>query len=276
MAGLALTAPTTARACSCFQPKVTAPANGAVDVPPNTKLWYVADGISSGQALFTLTGPQGEIPLSAVELGDLGYLRGFVLTPERELNPGAYRLALCQAAKPCSELTAFTVAQGRADEPRIPVERGGRSEWYRKGDPGSSCGPDPSRFAILDFDWEGLLLLADVAEANPYPADPARLFYHAFTATEIERGGGVWVGAGACTPYWPRSAEGIADSAPVRFGAVNLAGEFSGWSEPVTVQLPEGCGCRLGGAGGGSAAWIAVALGLCGLLRRRRSRPPAS
>ena len=95
---------------------------------------------------------------------------------------------------------------------------------------------------------------------------------HAKTAEDIRQDGGVRVGSGPCTGGWPRSGDGAADSAPVRFGAIDLAGNFSGWSDPVNVQLPDGCGCRLGGAApGASALWMAPLLGLFA-LRKRRSR----
>jgi MYXO-CTERM domain-containing protein len=273
--GLLLGARGDARACSCSGKNIVAPANGEVDVPPNTRLWHADPFTTIQQVRFMLTGPQGEVPLRTLALGPPSFALGHVSTPESELVPGAsYGFSACGGpGHPCKVLSRFTVGERRAEKPRIPVETGKRSDWYREEERGSSCGSDPSRFVILNFDWEGLLLLVDVAAQNPYPADPAGLLHHARTAQEIQTAGGVWVGRGPCGPFWPRADDGrILDSAEVRFGAVNVAGEFSGWGDPVTIQLPEGCGCRLGGnaPAGGAGVWMAAALGLFWVVRKRR------
>ena len=123
---------------------------------------------------------------------------------------------------------------------------------------------------IFDFDWKGLLLLVDIAGTNPFPADPARVLHHARPRSDIESYGGVWVGSGPCG-QWPLDRN--VDTAEVRFGAVNLAGAFSGWSEPTTITLPLGCDCDLGGAAGGAGGGASAAiLGACLLLLERRRR----
>jgi hypothetical protein len=271
--GLALAMPRRALACSCAERIVTAPADGDVDVPPNTKLWH-AEPFRGRELRFTLTGPEGEVPLQTLELRSSGYGIGHLSTPERDLTSGAsYRFAVCPGTEACTDLSRFTVGVRRAEKPPIPLEQGKRSDYYRPAEPRSSCGPAPERFVTLNFDWEGLLLLIDVAGANKFPADPRAVLAYAVTAEEIKSGGGVRVGSGACRSNWPYLEGDLADAAPVRFGAVNLAGEFSGWTDPVTIELPDGCGCRLGGTvSGGSAGWIAAPVGLCLLLGRRRLR----
>jgi MYXO-CTERM domain-containing protein len=272
--GLAAAATRPAQACSCAEMRLTAPAPGERDVPPNTKLWHVHSLHRTAGLLFKLTGPQGEVPLQTMPLGTGSYVNGHLSTPETELTPGAtYRFAVCPTQLSCTDLSEFTVGDRRAEKPRLPVESGKRSEYYRAGESGSSCGEDPERFAILNFDWEGLLLVVDVANQNPYPADPAGVLHQASSAEEIRRSGGVRIGAGACTANWVRGLADPPDSATVRFGAVNIAGQFSDWTAPTTVNLPQGCNCTVGSPGTApSPLWITAPLALV-LLYRRQRRP---
>jgi MYXO-CTERM domain-containing protein len=115
-----------------------------------------------------------------------------------------------------------------------------------------------------------LLLIADIDGANPFPADPAAMLFAAITDKRYAWSDNFSLGTGPCvsTP-WP-----AADTAQVRFGVVNIAGEFSGWGEASTAALPpEEGGCQLAGGGGGQRApWTVAALALALLwLRRRRS-----
>jgi MYXO-CTERM domain-containing protein len=272
--GLAAGAARPARACSCAEMKLIAPASGERDVPPDTKLWYVDEYHRKPGLLFRLTGPEGEVPLQTIPLGSGSYVSGHLSTPEAELTPGAtYRFAVCPTQLSCTDLSVFTVGDRRAEKPRLPVETGERSEYYSGADYGSSCGDKPERFAILTFDWEGLLLVVDVASQNPYPADPAAVLHQATTAEEIRRMGGVRIGAGACANNWVRGLADAPDTAPVRFGAVNLAGQFSDWTAPTTINLPEGCTCTVGSPGAAaSSLWITGPLALVLLYRRRRRR----
>jgi hypothetical protein len=58
------------------------------------------------------------------------------------------------------------------------------------------------------------------------------------------------------------------DTFQVRFGVVNIAGEFSGWSQPSTVTLPEDGGCQMAGGRGPRAPWTAGGLAILLLLLR--------
>jgi hypothetical protein len=262
-----LLAPGSGRACSCSDFELLAPADGQTDVPTNAKLWLII----AGQSPFTptLTGPGGEVPFSVLHLGP-EWLQRLVITPVQELTPGAtYELATCARGRQgqigqCRKVTRFSVGSRRADQPGLPVERG-HSAFYLGGEKGSSCGSSPTRTVEFKVDWAGLLLVADIDGANPFPADPGGLLFAAITNKRYAYQGHFSLGTGPCvSPHWPAQ-----DTAQVRFGVVNIAGEFSGWSQPSPVTLPEDGGCQMAGGRGPRAPWTAGGLAILLLLLRR-------
>ena len=195
VSGGVLLTPASAWACKCVSFQLLAPADGQTDVPPNTKLWLVS-GRGEPTPTFALAGPDGDVPISVMELGQTRDLR-VMITPAQELTPGAtYQLGRCvqQGAQGlpvlCEKVTRFTVGSLRAEQPPPPVERS-RSEFYRDGSKGSSCGPSATRLVEFKLDWQGLLLLADIDGASPYPADPGAVLSTAISDKQYAQGG-VW------------------------------------------------------------------------------------
>lgn len=84
------------------------------------------------------------------------------------------------------------------------------------------------------------LLLADLrGESELYETDS---LFGRLTAIGVN--GNVSLGRTACGDgNW----EGGDEAAEVRLGALDLAGNFSGWSEPIELEIVAGCGCQEGG-----------------------------
>ena len=64
----------------------------------------------------------------------------------------------------------------------------------------------------------------------------------------------VGLGTAGCTAGWPEAGPGARTS--VRFGAFDVAGNFSGLSAPIAVRLPGGCGCAADGSA--DLGWLAT------------------
>src|SRR5687767_12623878 len=70
VAGAAVLAPRAAHACSCAGFGWTEPANGATDVPVNTKLWRIPDFAAEYPiATYRLVGPNGDVPMETKSIG---------------------------------------------------------------------------------------------------------------------------------------------------------------------------------------------------------------
>ncbi len=76
------------------------------------------------------------------------------------------------------------------------------------------------------------------------------------------------VGRSSCGTNWPDAEEG--DSTELRYGVYDLAGNFSGWSEPITLTViePEGCSCSASASR--SSLFAGALLLLVGIRRRAR------
>lgn len=112
---LILTLPTEAEACSCITPtiEVVAPADGAVDVPTNARLWV--GGIDSGPSLMDASGT--EVPGTVSSLRSLGGIVR-IFTPDAPLTPGAARILKDIADKPAKKRV------GLALKDRAPAREG--------------------------------------------------------------------------------------------------------------------------------------------------------
>jgi hypothetical protein len=256
-----------ARACDCADFQLVAPADGAEDVPPDTKLWELGRHATRAPT-HKLIGPDAEVPLTSVTLPGPAQW-GAVSSPATELMPGVhYRFVSCPRNRPCTTLSTFRVGSKRAEKPALPAELG-RTSIFQKEGPDSSCGPTDTRLVSFDMHWRGLILLVNVDGTNGYPADVSRAFDGAFTRNEK-----ILLGTSPCPRAWAPDGKASSD---VSFGAVSLAGEFSGWTTPTQVTLPDddSGGCALGrNSVATGAPWrlgIAAVLGLL-FLRRRRPR----
>lgn len=252
-----LAAPSVARACSCGgDPPVQWPAMEATGVPTNTRIWL------GNSWFYEFTTPRlrkaGEavdlaFTISTIETSD-GPLD--VYTPGAPLAPNtAYELLACDSETCDPPHLRFTTGAGPdLDPPPVPIET------ERSGDAGGSrrdsCGKYKS--ATVSLDAEGLL----VVEIDGGTLDPLTL---SGTTTVATLDAGIIVGRGACFMHWPTSE----DSAPIRYGAFDLAGNFSGWTEPDTLTIGRGCGCRSDAPGAPALLLLAVAA----LAARRPRRP---
>ena len=75
----------------------------------------------------------------------------------------------------------------------------------------------------------------------------------------------VTIGRGVCLFNWPGADEG--ESTDVRFATVDVAGNFSGWSQTSTATVETVGGC----ASARPDVWGLMVLVALGLLRRPRT-----
>ena len=260
-----------AMATSCAIPRILAPKMGQTDVPLDTRLWFGYQ-FSDDPVTLKLVGPGGEVPVETrkVELPGSPFV-AFVATPRQELAPStSYVFEATCAEQSCSGgANQFTTGTARAPRPPLPVVR--KQEPFA---PGGPAGDD--RAVVFDFDPQDLLVVVDVAGASPFRAEQPE---SALTGGwGVER---VWVGEKACNmpeARFPLDSRGhSAETANVRFGRIDLAGNFSGWTDARSVTLPPPAGgCSVSGHGGGGPSSSLVALVLFALvarLRRRRLSP---
>jgi MYXO-CTERM domain-containing protein len=235
----------TARATSCANNMIRAPAPDAVDVPTNTLLW--AYGRFGGASRARLIGPEGEVPTDerfvpvAIALG-LG--TNFpVIVPAAELDANTeYAIDY-----------DYTDAYGVVTTERV---------WFTTGSgPSTSTPPAPeitgseqgagqgffgiSRYLRLELAHSGILIadsggaLGDIDSAEDlWLPDGAGFDSSALRATTpvvrwTTMSDELWVGIGECL-IWPESA---ADRESARFGVLDLAGNFSGWSDTLELEL---------------------------------------
>jgi len=254
---LILTLPTEAEACSCITPtiEVVAPADGAVDVPTNARLWV--GGIDSGPSLMDASGT--EVPGTVSSLRSLGGIVR-IFTPDAPLTPGATYTGIGADRR----RTIFTVGSAPdTTPPAVP------SITSRKHDPGrtfgttfggSNCDSADDRLLTLGIADSAVVTLVDINETSnlntSVPEGPVSI---------MSDGDGVAIGKSACLYTW----EGTGDMG-VRLATFDVAGNFSGWSEEsAEVVETVGCSCdSTSPSRGGGPLLAALSLGL--LLRRRR------
>jgi hypothetical protein len=235
---------------------------GALDVPTNTRIWTIW---SSNFALF---GPDGPVELEVTEFGD-----GLVHTPKTPLQPlTAYRYAF-ENGFPQPDI-AFTTGPGPdLAAPSLPRVLGWTAAFTSEGR--YPCRETDAR-VTLDVeagDPDTLVVVLDRAGTSIFntatiDGDVSAVIqvYPDTSSHTME------VGAGECLDNWPGAKRGAETT--VRLGAFDLAGNFSGWSEPEEVRIE---GCNIGANAGSPLAVFVPVL----LVRRRRphryqSAPPPS
>jgi MYXO-CTERM domain-containing protein len=251
-------APAVARACSCgIGLELLWPAMGAQDVPTNTRLWVATVafyGLNQPRLIAVQDAQEVGFAISVIDTAE-GPLE--VYKPYSPLAPNTiYELVECYD-EDCEVITRFTTGDGPdLEPPPLPVETDRDGGAHRRND--TSCGK--SAWASVEFTAEGLVVM----QLDEGTLDPELLLGETSIAT-LEYA--VTVGRGACYIGWP---DWNHDSATLRYGAFDLAGNFSGWTEPDTLTLG-GCGCRSDASDGPDVPAMAL-LGVVAVALRRRRR----
>ncbi len=279
----ALLLPAPAHACSCAlnNTDYLAPADGATEVPTNTRIWVggahfgddspTVEDLESSPPFLLLQDDGTEIELSAGVLSESS-LSIAVFTPTAELVAGGvYSLVkeiynLDSPEPTLVSLTTFSVG-GAADleAPALPRELA-RSSSSSARLPGqmSSCGP--TDVVNISVEETGHLLVAQLGETGDFDTDNLN-----GVVSDLSPDGVFRLGVGSCRWSWPEAAPGA--SADAQWGALDLAGNFSGWSEATEIVIPPaGCSCSAQGNStpAGLAALLAFML-LASAGRRRRT-----
>ncbi len=285
-----------ARATSCMRPRseVVSPADGSIDVPTNALILlgdaHTEEAWSSRLALRAqarTASPEEAARLNAqadvlpdgpqqVRLLDASGLtvplrpRGRIATHE---DIGA--VGFWESAEPLvpdahyelwaglARLSRFRVGtKAKTQPPKVQVRPlGGFAEKHHL------IRRVPGRSAVgFDFDvtHDGAVVLVDLGAAR---LDPATLTGEVADLA-IERR--VFVGRHVCRENW--SGVDTGSKAQVRFGALDVAGNFSGWTEPFEARTPSfrGLGCStVSGALAGPWALAALAFFKAVCTRRR-------
>ncbi len=277
----ALSAPGSALACSCAigSTDFLAPADGSTEVPTNTRIWvggmHIGGAPQSAEELTTsppviLQKDDGtEVDLTAGVIAGNNEVIG-VFTPTVELAPGGvYSLVReiysSNDPDPIFEtLTTFTVgAEADNEFPAVPSELA-RSSSSSPRVPGqvSSCGP--TDMVEVRVEATGQLMVGQTGDEFEF--DPAELNG---SVSEVSFDGELDLGVGNCQWSWPDAKPNA--STELRWGAFDLAGNFSGWTEPTEITIPPaGCSCTAQGGGTPSGALAIFAfVALAGWGRRR-------
>jgi hypothetical protein len=239
-----LLAHTDARACSPATTSWSLPGDGATDVPTNTLIY--ADSV------YTLARADGESVVETTEIEtwsswDIDGFQPVVLQPTEPLDPDTRYVLLGGGFR----FAAFRTAPGADEEAPEPpsVTSIEATTGYDMG----SC--DAARFVAFALYGDGALLLIDPNADE----DRSRVDEDVF---------------GTCCVYAERFHGSTATYAverrsagdAYRFGAIDQAGNWSGWGPVVDAGR---CGCGTGPAG--SLVALAMAAGCA-----RRPRGPVA
>jgi hypothetical protein len=253
-----------ASARSCGEPLddvFPLPSDGSV-VPANTRIWLPSEFDVPPD--YRLWGPGStEVPFEIERITIDEWVLD-VLTPVSALAVGAtYAAGYCEfTEEDCIVLTEFTVA-AEADEDAPSVPRAALLGPYVNvaGDGAETRGVF---FVVFGIEDDAIVLFDVDGSGGAGPLAPD------FAEAWNDPGEAVFAGAGPCMPT--SLAE---EGGDVRFGSIDLAGNFSGWSEAIHVESPRTApsGCAVGARGAGTgdgAALLAIAFA-CLAGRRRRA-----
>jgi hypothetical protein len=224
--------PRAAVADSCWAPRQLAPLDGAV-VPSDTLIWDICYKHSPEASILTCTANAPTLTDSsgrAIELvvdrqvEAVRYVK--VVTayrPREALTVGErYRLEVDYSPLSAHE---FTVVEPAPERPAPPLVSAVDFSLYG--------GPHRAFNARFEFEpFEGNLVAdptgslsseLDGLDVTSWPERPDEPVY--YLANEPP-----------CYVNFPEAAWGA--TAEVRFGVLSLAGAFSGWSEPISIQYP--------------------------------------
>lgn len=275
-----------ARACS-YEERLWALPTMESHVPTNTRVWFYFESPGDVENLprdmFELRDANDAlvpVDFKYIPLAGSLYRRAlYVLTPRDPLvKGGAYR------ARGSDSLTGFVVDRAADHEPPKNAKAIARTE--SRGPEGSTCGAWAVVRFLYELDQPTDELLASVLDGYQH-FDTERLSGTLFDAVthashSYESKDEQWMGDGALLSYGTEFVAGWPESNPksvkTRVGTFDLAGNFSGWSEPLAVELPsrpgEGGGCALTASRRGASVrlpWYVAAFGWVVLARGLRS-----
>lgn len=258
-----LAAPSAARAASCTAyPLEVLPNESTTEVPSNTKVWlfgqtlewvFQADGLADCDVLPQLLDAEGNEVATTPRVLSSAY----VLVPDKPLEVGAtYTTDLGCLAIHAGESFEFTVTE---DEdlvaPEQPdIELGETNRYPLEG--------SVSYSVDVEGTFEHMLML-DVGLTSTL--DPEALT----GSVSLMAGHTNFVVGHSCGTTWADAGPGA--STEVAFSSFDLAGNFSGWTEPDLVEIEdeeESKGCTVGAPTSASL----LGLMLFGFVRRRVSR----
>jgi MYXO-CTERM domain-containing protein len=233
---------------------VQAPLPGET-VPTNAKIWLGTDLGGTGDVLF----PGERLVLLDADGDAVEPMEGTIHTvdgPLQVLDPGelrpetAYELWKCDATRCDSEVLHFVTGTERDDEPpSLPEEIDRTHDGHGPG----PCGR--AAWVELSVEHDGILL-ADLGER----AVVAGPLFGSVTVATTEKS--FMVGRGGCSTGFPSG-----DTSTIRYSAFDVAGNFSGWTEPDPIEL-RGCRCAAGPSD--PPVWIGLLVLIA--FRRRRIR----
>ncbi len=291
----ALTWATPSDACSCAGPPlvlapVTVEHGTEADpvaltktLPTNGKIWLSSSARPDDEQANRIVDDDGALvdgSWTRIDGRLSGWSRLNVFHPDRDLTPGdtLHFQVRRRDDEPWRTRVRIPVGDGPDHTPPPPPTFGGVT-WQRLPDIGSSscavAGPPPGRedaigyrFALDDVAQPDLVVL-EVGQPGDFDAEAHRgevdlvgLPAQQGSATSCSVGSWAWTLDRAQTP--------------VRWGAYDLAGHFSGWSAWETITGPGFVADEappLSTEGGCGGASLGPMLGLALVLRRRRLRP---
>ena len=220
--------------CHSPPPTPALPLDGAENVPRNTLLWGGPPGVPGLRA--RLFGPEGEVALEARFIPTLATGRDGaypVWQPLAPLLPNAqYRVELEADRELDRELDEpiRTFTTGAAFDESPPASPRLELAQVVSHSPSAydklfSC--EPVRDVILDVRGEGLVVGDVATDEGGWVLDAGEPAFgpSGDPVTWIVGGEPLRIGDGGCSERWPGSA-----AIATRFGSLDLAGNFSGWT----------------------------------------------
>lgn len=223
-----LTAAPDADALTCPHPQLSAPEDGAADVPTNTLVWCGAQGLGGDTVPFVLEDASGAEVTGTSHVLKTTEFDVTVFVPDEPLSPDttfSYRCVYDEWVH------TFTTGAGpREETPAVPDPSRHAPSTSEDSVWGDSFGVRFEELAPANT-----LIVVDLnSGANLLEEDPSGSVAEII---QLELSGSLFVGNGPCGGVWPDA--GLGATASFAFGAFDLTGTFSGWSDPVEVTLPE-------------------------------------
>jgi len=251
--------PARALACSCLGPGVTLPGPGAVGVPVNTAIWMPT--VQAQEQAWVVAASNEPVATACINLGHTTRC-----TPLTDLLPDTlYR-------EPVLGME-FTTGSARDDAAPAPPAELDRRYYSSNGAVyGDSCSSaNPSGVVVLTLRGGDPIVVVDTSGSTD-PAAPSGVVTELVAFSGVARGNEAWIGTWACTN---NRAVAPGDRFPLRVGAFDVAGNFSGWvplKEAAVPYAPPGCASST--ADGTLAAVVLLAVLL--LTRKRGWVRPVS